>query len=506
MSSDQPPLHAVLAGIETEYGFTVEGSGPEMQVDLATDFVSQLKTGFAGWDYRAESPRTDLRGFQVDRLAVDPTDAAFDEGRARGRDADTRADRVLANGARYYNDHGHPEFATPECWNRTQLMVQDKAGELVLMQSAQSLQQKLGREVKVYKNNTDFHGASYGCHESYLVPRRLSFAELYRAITPMLIARILLTGAGKAGSESGAACGFQLSARADFFSESANVETLYRRPVFNTRDEPHADPSLWQRLHVISGDANMIPTCTSRKVGLVQLAVSLATAGVAPHWKIEDPVQAIQTLSRTLEPPFEVPLSRHQTTTAGEILESYFAAWEKLGMPPTSETEGEIPSADYGSLIAECRLHLSQLDRKDSSVNAHIDWCAKLHLLEMVRAESGFAWGDPRLQSYDLEYHNINPDEGLYFALVEMGEAPEYPPLEERLQCLHEPAERSRAWVRGLAVKNFSDSLVTASWSRLVFQVGEGEPVVVPLDPDKVYDRELATISSVGNFISCLKS
>lgn len=507
MSPQDQPLGRVLAGIETEYGLAIDGVGPDSQVEFATQFVEQETEGvWQGWDYRTESPRQDLRGFTVDRLAVDPTDAQFDQARDWSRDISSRADRILPNGARFYNDHGHPEYATPECFDRELLMRQDKAGEMVLMRCARKLQDKLGLAVKVYKNNTDFHGASYGCHESYLVPRSVPYLELSQAVIPMLIARIVLTGAGKAGSEAGSKCAYQLSARADFFSETANIETLFRRPIFNTRDEPHADPNQWQRLHVIAGDANMIPACTTRKVGLVQLAVTLAASGVAPQWAIQDPVYAIQRLSRTVAPPFEIPLNRLEKTTARAVLESYFEAWEKLALSKSLPLVETDHSLDFRDLIKECRELLDGLDRQDQSVNRSIDWCAKRHLLEIVQAESGLEWGDSQLQSYDLAYHNIDPEEGLYFALAEMGEVPSYPPVDERIQALDSPVEMNRAWVRGLAVKNFQNALEAASWGHIVFNVDSGRNERVLLTPEKLYDRELATIFDVGTFISCLKS
>ncbi len=293
---DQSPVGAIapagliLCGIETEYGFSVESRGADDQVEDATAFVRGYPgVCFSGWDYAYESPRADLRGFKLEHLSVDPEDAKRDVGKSYGAPHEVRSDRILPSGARFYNDHGHPEYATPECWSLDDLVLHDKAGEFVLLRAAHALAEATGREVRVYKNNTDFHGSSYGTHESYLAPRALGFDRLYAAVTPMLVARQILCGAGKVGSESGTRVDYQLSARADFFSEAANAETLFRRPVFNTRDEPHASHAEWIRLHVIAGDANMIPGCTRRKVGLVKLAIRLEIEGQAPTWDLEKP-------------------------------------------------------------------------------------------------------------------------------------------------------------------------------------------------------------------------
>lgn len=40
------------------------------------------------------------------------------------------------------------------------------------------------------------------------------------------------------------------------------LETTLRRPIVNTRDEPHADRARWRRLHLIIGDANLLETAT----------------------------------------------------------------------------------------------------------------------------------------------------------------------------------------------------------------------------------------------------
>src|SRR5579871_1304381 len=156
----------ILAGIETEYGFTVEGRSADDQIEDAIAFVRGYPGPcFAGWDYCYESPRADLRGFRLDRLAVDPEDAKRDTGKTYGTPHEVRSDRILPNGARFYNDHGHPEYATPECSNLRDLVAHDRAGERIVWECAQRRARDLDAPVHIYKNNTDYHGASYGTHE-----------------------------------------------------------------------------------------------------------------------------------------------------------------------------------------------------------------------------------------------------------------------------------------------------------------------------------------------------
>jgi proteasome accessory factor A len=485
-----------LAGIETEYGFTVEGRSANEQIDDAIAFVRGYPGDcFAGWDYSYESPRADLRGFRLDRLAFDPEDAKRDAGKDYGAPHDVRSDRILPNGARFYNDHGHPEYATPECRSLAELALHDKAGELVLLRAAKALAESTGRAVRVFKNNTDFHGSSYGTHESYLVPRRLGFDKLFQAVTPILVCRPLLTGAGKVGSESGEKVAFQLSSRADFAVEAANAETLFRRPVFNTRDEPHANPAEWIRLHVISGDANMIPSCTTRKVGLVKLALMLCEIDQAPTWDLLNPPRAFQVVSRDDSMSARLELKGRSWTTADAVIESYFACAERF-LDLDTEMLG---------LIDECRSLIDDLRGERTLARQHIDWAAKRHMLETFISESGSDWNDPTLQAYDLEYHQIDPEEGLYFALESMGDVEPYPALDERLDRLSEVPERTRAWARGLAVRRFKEQLARACWHSLTFRLGDAEEEVV-LPPDLIYPAQLATIHDVGTFIDCLRN
>ncbi len=477
-------MKPILCGLDTEYGLLVEGRGAEDQIDDATAFVRASPDGrFVGWDYRPESPRADLRGFKLEALAFDPVDAQFDAGRSHGAPHEIRADRVLANGARLYNDHGHPEYATPECRSIWELALQDRAGEGFMLRAAAAFADETGREVKVYKNNTDFHGASYGTHESYLVPRLLGFERLFAACVPMLVARQILVGAGKVGSESGSWVDYQLSQRADFFVEAANAETLYRRPVFNTRDEPHGDARQWIRLHVIAGDANMIPAATARKAGLLKLALALAEAGEPPAFKLADPVRAFMDVSRDAKFKFEIK-ANGSWTTADEILESYFSA---------AEARLELDE-DLRWTVDSSRLLLSQLRTDFDAFRREVDWAAKKHILD--QAELDFR--DPGIRAYDLEYHNPDPDDGLHSALEDMDEVDPGPPLGDRAERVHED---TRARARSVAVTKFSGELASVSWRTLVFKNGQE----VDLDPSVDYPAELETISDVGTFIETLR-
>ena len=488
-------IRQILAGVETEYGLLVADRGAAEQVGDAMDLVRGFPNlHFAGWNYRYESPRADLRGFRLDHLAQDPEDAKYDAGKSYGKDPDIRSDRVLPNGARFYNDHGHPEYSTPECLSLQELAIHDCAGQRVVHAAAQAFSEKSGLPVWVYKNNTDFHGASYGTHENYLVPRSVGFDRLFRDLTPLLIARQILVGAGKVGNESGPSCRYQISQRADFFVEPANAETLYRRPIFNTRDEPHADPARYVRLHVICGDANMIPDATARKVGLVKLGLALCESNNAPLWRVSDPVRAAQSISRDESYNFEVALESRSWTTAGEILESYFAAAENLL---------ELDD-DLRWVIDSSRELLSKVHSDFPSFSRKVDWAAKRRMIEAYLEDSGGNWNDPELRAYDLEYHNVDPDSGLHAALEQMDEVAPDPDLAKLEYYQEHVSEPTRARARSIAVTKFKSDLVDACWRTLTFNIN-GEFVEVDLPPEAHYPAQLADAPDVGTFVTMLR-
>ncbi|MBV6458171.1 MAG: Depupylase [Fimbriimonadaceae bacterium] len=482
-------MNRILAGIETEYGFSIPGRGAVDQIDDAVGLVSSYPgPSFIGWDYRFESPRSDLRGFTVERLAEDPIDREFDRAAPPRRMEEVRADRVLANGARFYNDHGHPEYATPECWSLAGLAAHDRAGEFVVLRSAEALGKQIGAEIDVYKNNTDYHGASYGTHENYLVPRSIGFENLVQALLPLFVVRPLLCGAGKVGSEHGAWVDFQASQRADFFAEPVNAETLYRRPIFNTRDEPHADPSTWIRLHVICGDANRIEGCTRRKAALVKIALMLALIGEIPNWALADPVHAAQIVSRRLDFGARIDLQGGSWTTARHIVESYLDHADRL-LDLDDELRQEVDL---------CRRLMDAFDENFQEFSRSVDWAAKYNLLLHYREEEGIEWRDPAMQAVDLEYHELDPVNGLFEAMVESGAIE--PQVGIDIGTLLTQPESTRAMARSQAVTNFRQSLVSCCWRSLTLDVG-GRSLTVDLEPDREYKSEQPDTQDVLEWI-----
>src|SRR5947208_2205072 len=251
-------------GLETEYGITVNGA--EI-VDVVAESIELVRRytdhgAHMKWDYELEDPHLDARGFRAKALMQDTDESAYyeiDKNRPLSFE-EIKSDLVLSNGARFYNDHAHPEYSTPECTTLRQIVTQDKAGERILAECARRRNLKLasGQEVRLYKNNTDFFGHSYGCHDNYLMQRDVPWDRIVGAILPFLITRQIFAGAGKMGVEGESTSSqpgvYQISQRADFFSVVVSIDTMNRRPLINTRDEPHVDASRYRRFHVIFAD------------------------------------------------------------------------------------------------------------------------------------------------------------------------------------------------------------------------------------------------------------
>jgi proteasome accessory factor PafA2 len=469
-----------LIGIETEYGIYVEGKGAQDLVAEATELVKACPPPAAtGWDYRQEHPRRDVRGFTVDHLSVDPHDAQFEQsGRPHSTDIEVRSDRVLPSGARLYNDHGHPEFATPECTTLRELIASDRAGERVMQTCAVRRMSRIGGRIALYKNNTDFHGASYGCHESYLTNRDVPFEGFLETMLPFLVTRQIFAGAGKVGVENAAGhstveAPYQLSQRADFFSVVASVDTLYNRPIVNTRDEPHADPRRFRRFHVIAGDANLCEVATLLKTGTTLLILRLIEQGWRPPVALQDPVAAIKHVSRDQSLKWNVEREGGGTIDAVDIQRAYLAA-AKDKLSGLSE--------DTDLVLTEWEEVLDRLETNPLGLSDTLDWAAKRALIDQYRDAENLAWDAPMLQSIDLEYHNIDPEAGLYYGLEQEGSVRRVVSEEEIVAAIiGPPAGSPRAIVRGLAVSKFAEAVQSVSWSRLKLADNAGQTATIRL-------------------------
>jgi len=450
-----------VVGTETEYGISAIGS-PELNPVIASSLLISTFEGSLRrirWDYEQESPLRDARGFEPVQMREPPEE---DLG---------LANVILPNGARYYVDHAHPEYSTPECASPRELVVHDKAGERILERSLRELHTAIpdGRRIAVYKNNSDGKGNSYGTHENYLVDRATPFAAIVRDLTPFFVSRQVFTGAGKLGAEAPwddrGSHRYQLTQRADFFEAEVGLETTLKRPIINTRDEPHADPERYRRLHVIVGDANMCEIATFLKVGTTAIVLKMIEDEYLPDLTLVNPVAALHEISRDLTCTAQVGL------TDGRRLSAVQLQWEYLERAK-KYVEQEDPSAENEEVVARWETVLAAIEEDPLTLHRELDWVAKHRLLEGYRERDGLDWSDPKLRLVDLQYHDVRRDKGLYHRLEASGQVERLTTDAEIERAVMEPPEDTRAYFRGRCISKYPDAIAAASWDSIIFDTG----------------------------------
>ncbi len=465
-------------GIETEYGMLCGSGGDD--VDFAYEAAMLVRSApladcFRGWDYTAEDPRADLRGTRVRRLDQDPHDLRGNSAKSRNLSREELlADTVLANGARLYNDHNHPEYCTDACLSLHDLVAQDKAGERVVWRAQQARNAAVGdgSHVRLIKNNTDYHGRSYGCHENYLVRRAVPLDALIAACIPFFVTRQIYAGAGKAVHESGRsrAGGFQISQRADFFETDVGINTTTQRPIFNTRDEPHANPQKYRRLHVIIGDANCSEFATALRVGATALMLDLVEDDAAPRLQLRNPVRALQAVSRDLALTQPLALADGTTIRAGDIQRRY---WEAAQRYRGRDTETDWVLDEWGATLALLETDLTRLRDR-------LDWVAKLALFAQASGGDAIDWENPAVLRLDLAYHLVDPGVSLYHTLARAGRLRRFVTDEAIDHAERTAPAGTRAGVRAACLAKFGDHITDMEWGSITFR-HNGAAFALPL-------------------------
>ncbi|HEY4616414.1 MAG TPA: depupylase/deamidase Dop [Citricoccus sp.] len=468
-------VHRVM-GTETEFGVHAPGNPAAQHTVLSTEVVNayaDVVTARGGsvagteWDYGEESPLVDARGWQLPRSAAHPTQLTdqplTDDD---GNPVHLVMNLVLPNGARLYVDHAHPEYSTPETTNPLDATVWDQAGDRVALAASRRIAEAPGApQVLLYKNNTDNKSVSYGAHENYLVARALDFDELAARLLPFFTARQVVCGSGRVGiGVTGRTPGFQISQRADFFEEQVGLETTVRRPIVNTRDEPHADQARYRRLHVIIGDANLSQYATWLRCGMTSLVLSMIELGTCPDVTLVDPVAALQQISHDPTLATTVRLVDGRRLTGVDLMELYHQAAaghvERFGMADPATTD----------VLTAWGETLETLRTDPAALADRLDWVAKYQLLSGYRERHGLGWEDPRVGMLDLQYADLRPDKGLHAALVRRGSMRTLVPEETVLRAVHTPPADTRAWARGRTVDVFGRHVVGASWDTLLLR------------------------------------
>lgn len=396
----------------------------------------------------------------------------------------------LRNGARLYLDVGsHPEYATPECDNVTELVTHDKAGERILEGLLVDAERRLHEEgiagdVYLFKNNTDSAGNSYGCHENYLVARHGEFSRLADILIPFLVTRQLLCGAGKVLQTPRGAV-YCVSQRAEHIWEGVSSATTRSRPIINTRDEPHADAERYRRLHVIVGDSNMSETTMLLKVGATDLVLRMIEAGtVMRDLTLENPIRAIREVSHDITGQRKVRLASGREASAIEVQREYYEKAvdfvDRRGIRTgVVEQVLELWGRTLDAIEAE------DLDR----IGTEIDWVMKYKLIERYRAKHNMTMSNPRVAQIDLAYHDIHRRRGLYYLLEKRGQAARICNDLKIFEGKSVPPQTTRARLRGDFIRRAQEQRrdFTVDWVHLKLN-DQAQRTVLCKDPFRSVD------------------
>ncbi|HEY8293986.1 MAG TPA: depupylase/deamidase Dop, partial [Micrococcaceae bacterium] len=483
-------------GAETEYGIHAPAEPGSNATWLSTRVVhayAQLTAqraaggGETRWDYTDEDPLADARGWTVPRHAAHPsqlTDAPLRPGvltatQVALEDPSAADDAgapgvmmmnvVLGNGARLYVDHAHPEYSSPEVTNPRDALVWDAAGDAVALAAVRAIAADPSLpDVNLYKNNTDNKAVSYGSHENYLMPRSVPFGSIVSGLTPFFVTRQLICGAGRVGlGQDGRGAGFQLSQRADFFEAEVGLETTIRRPIINTRDEPHAAADKYRRLHVIIGDANLVQCSNFLKFGTTALVLDMIEDGSVPQLAVHEPVRALRGVSHDVGLSALLRLDDGRRVSALDLQWIYLEAAQRrsaaTGASDPRSGDGHTPE-----VLRRWEQVLTLLGDGPAAAAGQVEWAAKLGLLQQYRDRDSLAWSDARLGLIDLQWSDVRPEKGLYYRLLSRGLVERLVPDERIARAVAEPPEDTRAYFRGHCVQQFGASIAGASWDSVI--------------------------------------
>ncbi len=466
-------------GLENEYG--ISSSQNTDPITLSNRIVlAYAKHVFPDsnirWDYDVESPLRDARGFDMSRADADASQLTDED--------QVIPNLVLPNGARFYVDHAHPEFSAPEVLNPKDITKWDLAGEQI-MRTAVALDAKEFPEdkIRIFKNNVDNKGSSYGTHENYQVKRAIDFSKIVSGLTPHFITRQIYCGAGRIGiGQKSEEIGYQISQRADYIEAHVGLETTMKRPIINTRDEPHADPKISRRLHVIIGDANMSDFANILKVGATSLILSMIEQDFIDFEEVNllNPVGIVKDISQDLDFKNLYILNNGNKFSAIDVQEWYLEK-TKLFLTQHGYDENSRQVVDFWEQA------ITGLRNKREDLADRIDWIAKLILIEKYQEKNGLTIDDDVIKSIDIKYSEITSEDGIAQVLKRNRLLKEYLNPFDVQEAVSEPPINTRAWFRGKSVSKFSKSIAAASWDSLIFDIDKNQPLfrIATADPLK---------------------
>ncbi|MDP6746430.1 MAG: proteasome accessory factor PafA2 family protein [Candidatus Poribacteria bacterium] len=374
-------------------------------------------------------------------------------------------DVFLENGARFYQDIGcHPEYATPECDDVIDLVIHDKAGERIVAQLARSAERRMKNDgingkISVFKNNTDTPGNTFGCHENYLMDRRVTFRQLASKLIPFFVTRQVFSGAGKINPEKSGS--YAISQRAQHIREEISIATTTARGIINTRDEPHADREKYRRLHVIVGDSNMSEFTNFLKISTTNIVLRMIEDGfIQQRFNLRNAVRAIQQISDDISCTRKIELEDGKWLSAVELQQEYLEIAKRYLEQNDSDfiTDQTIMHWEY---VLKC------LSTDPMRLDQELDWVIKKKLVDKYASSRKLKWSSAKVAMLDLQYHNIRTDQGLYYKLERDGLVRRITEEKKIEHAIRYPPETTRAKFRGRFVQLCNEKKIACgvNWS-----------------------------------------
>lgn len=478
-----------IVGLETEFGILDLNAQTQdpfgLSAAVVDAYVRHTSDPVAAWDFYSEDPLNDARGFRVgprhahpDQLTNNPVPPLRDM-----LPGTPITNVALANGGRWYVDHAHPEYSSPEVTNPYDAVLWDRAGEAIAQETMAYLANG-GHNVVVYKNNVDGKGAAYGSHENYLLTRAVPFNDAIRYLTPFFVSRPILCGTGRIGlGQSSQAPGFQISQRADYVENAVGLETTFNRPIINTRDEPHADASRYRRLHVIGGDANQFDYSTLLKIGTTNLVLWMLEQDAMPldleALVLFEPVAATWEISH--DPTLKRAVDMHDgsSRTALDIQEIYLDA-----VRTTLERTG-IDDPETWEFVRLWQETLDTLATDMFAAAPRIEWIAKYQMLNHMRHRQGSTWDSDALRAFDLQWHDLRPESSIVRRLDSAGRIDRLFTPQQVAHAAHHAPEGTRAALRARILREHGTRALTVGWASAHVATADSTQHIHFLDPYK---------------------
>ena len=490
------PIHLPkLLGLDVEFSNTLEGHHPAERCSAAA------------WKLLAE-----IRGLPRDehRSLHDPRPGHGWQGWPTERDLGRRF--LSANGACFYIDSGHLEAATSETLNARENLATWHGAIRIVRDAQARANAKLpaGQHLRVAVANSDGFSKSFGSHtNTLLTSAALNRIFRHRPTTEWLaafqVSSVILTGAGKVGSENGQPpCTFQLSQRADFFERLIDEETMYRRPIINTRDEPLCGrrDNGHRRCHCILHDANLCHAAHFLKVGTMQIALTMIEAGaIDDRVCLADPVGALIGFSHDPTLNARAALATGGSASALDLQLRFCEA--AASFVERGRCEGLVPEAK--AIVALWQDTLAKLERRDFCALARrLDWVLKLNLIESALAASPrLNWQSPEVRLLDQNYGDL--ESGMFWQCLDAG-------LVERLVSDAEiehttvaAPEGTRAWTRArLLALAPAEAVIHVDWDSITVRLPDGKQRIVWLENPLGFTRTDSPIREARTFDEAL--